>query len=459
MNWILLANSFFLASVATVLALVIGFIMAVVMTAVSGRPRSILLGFTIVVLALPSFLVVNCWIDLLGVNGLLHRWLPLNIFSLTGAVLILALLLWPIPALAIWSAWQKLEPAHFEVDAALAGAKVFRFLLLPAAKSHLVISVAVVFALALNNFAVPIILQIKVFTSEMWVKFSTNLDPLGALQLSGPLLVVPICLLLLAPGIQTPWPRPTGTEISESFRRQLGSQWIHVASIAASIAVFLSLVVPLVQLAGTPRTWVEFLPALIAGRNAVMNSLLYAGVAALSAVLMAIIFTRRRSLSALWAFFLVPGILLSIGALTAFHFPMFDFFSRTAAIVITVLVVRYMAIAHSITRVAFQGLDRDLIDAGCLDGLRGVNLFRKIVFPQVAPELAAAACFVYVLCLWDVETILLVIPPGGETLAVRVFNLLHYGHNAHVNALCLLLLLLAVAPMLVFAVCKAVKRT
>jgi len=35
---------------------------------------------------------------------------------------------------------------------------------------------------------------------------------------------------------------------------------------------------------------------------------------------------------------------------------------------------------------------------------------------------------------------ILVVPPGGETLALRVFNLLHYGHNAQVNALCLTLL-------------------
>ena len=36
---------------------------------------------------------------------------------------------------------------------------------------------------------------------------------------------------------------------------------------------------------------------------------------------------------------------------------------------------------------------------------------------------------------------------GGETLAVRIFGLLHYGHNSQVNALCLLLLALAVAPL------------
>src|SRR6185503_3701886 len=38
------------------------------------------------------------------------------------------------------------------------------------------------------------------------------------------------------------------------------------------------------------------------------------------------------------------------------------------------------------------------------------------------------------------------------------FNLLHYGHNAHVNALCMLLLLLAIAPLALFVVAAAVKR-
>jgi DNA-binding beta-propeller fold protein YncE len=35
-------------------------------------------------------------------------------------------------------------------------------------------------------------------------------------------------------------------------------------------------------------------------------------------------------------------------------------------------------------------------------------------------------------------------------LALRVFNLLHYGHNAQVNALCLMLLALAVAPLVIW---------
>jgi ABC-type Fe3+ transport system permease subunit len=151
-------------------------------------------------------------------------------------------------------------------------------------------------------------------------------------------------------------------------------------------------------------------------------------------------------------------VLLGIGALTAFNRPSLDWFTRSAAIVVFLLTARYFALAHSLIRAAHQSLDRDLIDAARVDGASGFTLFCHAVLPQIAPPLAAASYMVYVLCLWDVETILLVLPPGGETLAVRVFNLLHYGHNSHVNALCLLLLLLAMAPSGVFAFWKAVRR-
>src|SRR5947209_6648627 len=98
MNWSLFANSISVAGASTLLALVLGLAVAVILSASVLLMRRTLLALTIAVLALPSFLVTNCWIDLLGTNGALHRWLPVNIFSLGGSVWILALLLWPIPA-------------------------------------------------------------------------------------------------------------------------------------------------------------------------------------------------------------------------------------------------------------------------------------------------------------------------------------------------------------------------
>ena len=73
-------------------------------------------------------------------------------------------------------------------------------------------------------------------------------------------------------------------------------------------------------------------------------------------------------------------------------------------------------------------------------------------------QVAAAWYVTYLLCFWDVETLVLIYPPGGETLALRIFILLHYGHNAQVNALGVVLLALALAPLLGWMVCRSIKH-
>jgi ABC-type Fe3+ transport system permease subunit/DNA-binding beta-propeller fold protein YncE len=448
MNWILLANSLVVAGAAALLALAWGAAGALCLASAPRGLRAVLLSLTIAVLALPAFLMTNCWIDLLGPAGALRRFLPLNIFSLAGTVLILSLMFWPIPALAIHSAWQKLEPVHFEIDPALRRFSLLKTLLWPSARSMALMSAAVVFALALNNFSVPALLQVKVFPAEAWVQFNTNLDPVAALRLSWPLIVVPAALLLCFRRFEYVWPRESGTDFAPVLRRQLGPAFLTGVSLVSILVVTLALLVPLAELVAAPRTWREFIPAVRAGMPALANSLLYAVPASLLAVVFGLLLARVRVLGWLWLLFLLPGILLGIGALTAFNRPGLEFFSRTAAIVIALLVLRYVALARAMSRAAWRSLDTALLDSARLDGARGWTLFRRILLPQLAPPAAAAAYIIYVLCLWDVETILLVIPPAGETLALRIFNLLHYGHNAHVNALCLLLLLLALAPLL-----------
>src|SRR6266576_48168 len=53
---------------------------------------------------------------------------------------------------------------------------------------------------------------------------------------------------------------------------------------------------------------------------------------------------------------------------------------------------------------------------------------------------------------------ILIYPPGAETLALRIFNLLHYGYNAQISALCLVLLGLAVAPLLFWRMAMSLYR-
>src|SRR5438445_2531997 len=210
MNWTLLKNSLLVSALTTLVAVASGFFVALFLAGLGWRWRRWWIGGAVIGLALPPFLVTGCWLHLLGLTGVWRTWLPLDIYSLGGTVWVLSLMLWPISLLLILGVWQRLEPGQLECEPKLAGWPLIRRLLVPLARNSLAQAAVLTFVLALNNFAVPAILQVKVFPVEVWVRFSTTFKTLGALQLSWPLVLAPLLLLIWFARRGLPWPRLEG---------------------------------------------------------------------------------------------------------------------------------------------------------------------------------------------------------------------------------------------------------
>jgi ABC-type Fe3+ transport system permease subunit/DNA-binding beta-propeller fold protein YncE len=520
MNWSLLQNSLMVAGLATAFAGVAGFGAALWLSGLGRRGRAAFLILATVALALPPFLVTGCWMQLLSSAGLPierfvtqiatdggWRW-QLGLVGLTA--LVLALMLWPITLFLTLGAWQQVEPSHLESEPVLTGTPLVRWLLWPMGRGAVGQAAAVTLVLALNDFAVPALFQVKVFPAEVWVRFNTTFDSVGALALSAPMILAPLLLLLWLRRSQVAWPRLDGVVPARSFRQQVGPRLFGVAGVVTVGMLALSVGMPLGELVLAKRTWVELGEAALAGQDAIWNSLLLAaaaatlivGVSVLSlirapkAVLKAPHSKRCRDGHAspdrakrlecggfgaacgrwqgppglkpgsssgvslltrfpgllLWLPFLAPGVLLGIALIYVCNRPWLSALYQSAAIVLLAWTIRYLAIGWHGLAHAFDGIDRDLVDAARLDGAKGWQLWRWAVWPQVAPQVGAVWFVTYLLCLWDVETLVLIVPPGGETLSLRIFNLLHYGHNAQVSALCLVLLGLAVLPLALGAV-------
>src|SRR4029077_10998562 len=260
MNWTLLQNSLLVSTLATLLAVGIGFLAALWLSALESRWRNRLLLAAVVALVLPPFLVTNCWLYLLGYTGVLKRWLPLNIYSLGATVWILALLTWPITLLFVLGAWQRLEPALLEADTALTGTALVRWLLWPLAKAALAQAALITFVLALNNFAVPALLQTKVYPAEVWVSFNTTFDSFAALKLSLPLIVAPLVLVLWFRNREVAWPQTEGRLPPSLFRRQLRPSCFWLSGMATVIVLLLAVGLPLVQLVLVAKTWTDLAP-------------------------------------------------------------------------------------------------------------------------------------------------------------------------------------------------------
>ena len=79
MNWPLLQNSLLTAALTTVLSVALGFVAALWLAGLEIKWRARWLAIAIVALALPPFLVTNCWLHYLGQAGVWQAWLPFKI--------------------------------------------------------------------------------------------------------------------------------------------------------------------------------------------------------------------------------------------------------------------------------------------------------------------------------------------------------------------------------------------
>ncbi len=452
MNWPLVFNSFFVSGMATLLSVTFGLFVALWCMGLRPKSRRLVLGLAAVALVVPPFLVTNTWLHYLGETGVWRPWLPLSIFSLSGTVWILVLLHWPVTLFFVSAAWQRLESAQLEADPLLCGGSLLRWLLLPMARNALMQSAMITFVLTLNNFAVPAILQTKVFLEEVWVIFNTQLNTREALKLSWPLVLLPLCLLFWFRSRNVRWPKRQATVSPIFFRQQLGSKLFAGAGIVAVAVLFFSAALPLAQILTAERTWTDFIPAFAAGERALFHSIIFGAISATIVVAVALATVRFPIGRFVWITFLIPGVLLGIALIWVFNRPPFTALYQSLWIVIVAYVIRYLAIGWTGVQHALSGVDRNLADAAQVEGANKWQLLRYVIWPQVFPQLAAAWYVVYLLCIWDVESIVLVVPPDGETLALRAFNLLHYGHNSQINALCLLLLLVGAAPFVFWIV-------
>ena len=449
MNWALLFNSAAVSAATALLAGAAGFLAALRMATAGPGARRMLQVATLMTLALPPFLVVNNWLELLSPNGALRQWLPVELHSLGGTVAVLLVMYWPVSALLTLGALERVEPARMECDPLMKGRVLLRWVLWPAVRTSAGLAALLIFVLAFNQFSIPVILQVPVYPEELWLALTTRLNEEGAWAAAVPMIVVPFLFLILAGRREFSWPRESGRNAQRILARQLGPAWIRSATIATVALLAVGLGVPLGRLLFRGRTWEELPKLLRAAPDVAFNSFLYASVPATIAVALALLaWSRLRPVRwVLWLLFFMPGVLMGQALILGLSQTVFY---GTSLMVMMALALRYVAVSWESMARAGHAMDSNLLDAGRMEGARGWTLFRYYAWPQLARPVTATWFVIYLLALWDVETLVLIYPPGGETLALRIFNLLHYGHNAQVNAMCVTLLALALFPIVLW---------
>ena len=176
---------------------------------------------------------------------------------------------------------------------------------------------------------------------------------------------------------------------------------------------------------------------------------------AISAMFLAIVLAaalawlaRRRPSVATLGWFIatigiaLPGPVIGLGVIAILNHDqpvLIYLYDRTLVGPILAILVRVFPLVFIALWWAFCTLDEEPLDAATLDGAGPWRQLFSIALPQRWPLLISAALATFAIASGDVSASLLVLPPGPrETIARRMFGLIHVGADDQVAGVALL---------------------
>ncbi|MDX6485109.1 MAG: iron(III) transport system permease protein [Gaiellaceae bacterium] len=486
-------NSFAFAIGSTVLAIVIGTVLAHLIVRSDVPGKSLMYAASVVPLIIPGILHTIAWTFLLDPrNGIVNLYvieklsLPaFNIYSIPGMIFVEGLHLSPLVFLLMVASFRSMDPS-LEESAIMSGAplrKVFLRVTLPLARPALYAAVLIMVVRGLESFEVPAVIGLRnhvwVFTSRIYdALHALNADYAGAGALAMSLLV--ICAL----GIW--WhsrlakrARAFQTVTGKGFRPRampLGS-WKWPATGLIFLYFVVAVILPLLTL-GYASTQAFYSPpthetlAHMTGanypvvfhdplvRHAVKNSLILGFGTATAVMLMAavaawvVVRTRLpgRSLIDNLAFMplVIPGLVLGVALLTVYlrikFFPIYG----TLWILFIAYLTRYMPYGMRYASTSMFQIGRELEESAQMSGAGWLQSFRRIVLPLLVPGFIAGWIYIFVVSFRELGSSVLLYSPGHEVLSIAIWQQWQDGLLPELSALGVMLvgflvLLVAVA--------------
>ncbi|MDP2663563.1 MAG: ABC transporter permease subunit [Dehalococcoidia bacterium] len=458
----LLANSLALAVTVAAIASVLGAGLALWIHNPSSTLRRLVRRIYLVPLLLPPYLLALIWMALVGRRQLVDQVIALVIgpgrlslssYGFWSASIVLALALSPIVTFLVLLSLEAIEPELVEEASLLRPDRtVARKILLPLVAPGILAGAGLVFVLALVEYGVPSVLQYNVYVMDIYASFSQDSDPLRAVAASMALLVPAVAvvagsrLLMRGDTLRGQPRRPLPIAISEW---PVAARAVVQLGVVASLAAVAGPVLVLALRTGSPPVFLD------AAAGAAGEIALTLGVAAVSAtaagflaVAAAVWLGGNRRLGRMgWLMCAVPlafpAPLTGIASIYLWNQPWFDWGYGTPFPLVMTHLARLLPFALFGAAFQVSRIDPILLEAASLHNVGWWKRAWRVRLPLLAPAITISWLVVFVLSLGELGASLMVAPPGQATLAIRIYNYMHYGATDVVAALSLVILVAA----------------
>ena len=424
---------------------------------------------------LPPYVAALAWVSLGGGAGLLAQILGQDVsstwtYSLPGAVVVLALVFYPLSMLATEVAVRRIEPRLEEAALMVTSPRhVLWHITMRLAAPSIIAAALLIFVLAISEFGVPALLRVRVFTTEVFTAFSALYDFGRAAVLAVPLLLLSVAVAALAVAVAGERLVTTRGGLATGDIGLL-HRWRFAGIVTAAFVVLIALIVPLALLlreALGVRSW-----ALTVGGSspAIVNSLLFAAIGATltTGVGLVLGYARaraRRSMSFLSdltfvALFSLPSTVIGVGLISLWNRPgPLGALYGTDAMLLLGYMARFLPVAALGMAAALRQVPSSHEEAAATAGAGWMRTMTQIVVPQVFAGLIAVWVVVFVLAFGELGASILIAPPGETTLPIRIYTLIANAPPAQVAALALLQAAVILSPLVILAWGIAARET
>ncbi len=485
-------NTVLLALGVTLLTSVLGVATAWLVTLCRFPGQRILRWALLLPLAIPTYLNAYAYTDLLQFSGPVQSglretfgwgardyWFP-EVRSLSGAILILALGLYPYVYLAARTAFLEQSVCVLEVGRTLGLGPWSNFarIALPLARPSIIAGLSLVLMETLAEFGAVQYCAVDTFATGIYRTFKRP-DPhalTAAAQLSACLLLL-VGMLIAVEALARRSARfhNTSTRYRELPSWQLRGAKAWLASFGCALPVLWGFGIPLGLFAlrswqhGDARareTFLEF------GRN----SFTLASIASLLAVFLAVMMAlgQRLHSTALTRFmtrlsgigYAIPGGVIAIGILvpvtwldhrlntlgqTLFGVSPGLVLGGTAVAIIYGYQTRFLAVSLNLVQAGLTRIQPSLDGAARTLGASPARMVRQIHLPMLRGSLLAAGLLVFVDVIKELPATLILRPFNFDTLAVRVYQLASDERLAEASTGALAIIFIGLIPVVILS--------
>jgi iron(III) transport system permease protein len=459
----LLARSVLLAGIVASICSAIGLVAAHFSLTAGTRAVAWLAWSPLTLLLVPPYIHATVWLDIgSGLSGfcLASGWPCPSISGIAAAAWIQLMAYLPISIAFGLVGLAMTDRQQIETAKLCAGpSRIWTAIVWPQIRPAIGVGAGLVFVLSLSDYSLPALVRMESYALEAFVEYSIAAESRASLLVAMPLLA--LCLVVVV-AMTAPLQRltisPSSFDRVDRFRSHLPSIPPGVSALAAAICVAqLAAVVVLLML--DIRSLGTFISTVGLNRDELLVSL---GVGMTSAMLsLAMALAVSPMLASRWLFvavlvpFAVPATLVGIGLIKLWSVPPLDALYGTSAMPVLATVARFSALAVVITYVQSQRTDPALIEAARLFRGNGLATCVQIILPLRLPGLLAGFFGVFALSLSELTATNLVLPPGAQTVSLKIFSLLHYGGSAELAALSTLVAILCAGAMAVIVLALA----